>query len=62
MEKVLINGFSEMTMEETVDMEGGCLIELAVGLLVVTGMAVAAWDLNNCYTNAYNEVMMNAGK
>ena len=38
------------------DTEGGALVELAVGLVIVTGAAAICYDLYNCYKNGYDEV------
>ena len=54
---ILDERLNEITESEMMDTEGGVLLELGVGLAVVTAIAVAGNDLNNCYKNGYNEVM-----
>lgn len=56
----LSNGFCEISQEEMLEMEGGCLVELAVGLAVVTVFSIASYDLYSCFKNAYNDVMVSA--
>ena len=63
MESNLMNSFCEMTEEETIGTNGGfvltsfalcCCISAAAGGFTL-GLAIRK-DLDNCYTNGYNEV------
>ena len=68
MEMTLNNGFCEMTQEERMKIEGGVADIIIIGGLLlgvaafeylVAGVTYAAYkDLDNCYTNGYNSVML----
>jgi len=70
MEMKLTNGFNEMNQEEMMNVDGGIVDIIIIGGLIcgvaafeyaVTAVVVgAAKDLENCYNNGYNEVMISA--
>ena len=55
MELALKQGWTEISQEESGDIEGGCW-----PYLIVPIGTIMLWDLKNCYENGYNEVMLNA--
>ncbi len=61
MEMVLSSGFCEISQEEELKTDGGCLVELAVGLTVLTIAVIVGVDMNNAYRNGYNDVMSSVG-
>ncbi len=69
MESVLKNGLYEVSHDEMQEIEGGIVTEIllvtglgALGVAVVTGttavVSAAIKDLQNCYENGYNSVMI----
>lgn len=66
MEKVLNNGFCEMNQMEAEDINGGEIkwYDVLINVIVpgYVGIKTLADDLNACYANSYNDVMMNVKK
>lgn len=66
MEMVLNNGFSEMNQMEAEDINGGEIkwYDALINAIVpgYVGIKMLADDLNACYTNSYNDVIMNVKK